>query len=282
MTPLIGPVDAPDLHVMTFNVRRRLRWTLRRADRWQHRLPLLQRLLRAERPDLLAAQELLPDQARAVREALDAAPGGAPRGRYRRIGHGRRPGPRGEASALFFDTARLDLIEWSQRALSDRPDEPGSRTWGNLFPRVFVEAAFRDRATGAEFFAIGTHFDVFSGAARRASAEAVRDRVAAQPRPAGVLGDLNAAPDSAPLQILRAGSLTDAWSAARTTLTPEYGTFAGYRAPTPGAARIDHILVTPDVEVHRIGIPGGETYGAWPSDHLPVQAVLRMSRKASP
>ncbi|TFB99537.1 hypothetical protein E3O42_13355 [Cryobacterium adonitolivorans] len=51
-TSLIGRVSAPDLHVMTYNIRRRVP-TLRRgsADRWDTRKLLLQRLLAA--PDLL-------------------------------------------------------------------------------------------------------------------------------------------------------------------------------------------------------------------------------------
>lgn len=270
---LVGPVEAPDLHIMTFNVRRRMRWT-RAADRWSSRLPLIQMLLAEEQPDLLAAQEVLPDQASALGAALGAG--------YRRIGHGRRAGPRDEATPLFYRTERLELRSWSQHALSDRPDEPGSMTWGNPIPRVFVEAVFRDRATRAEFLAIGTHLDVFSAPARRRSAAEIAARVAAQTRAALVLGDLNARPDSAPLRTLReTGGLVDGWVVARERLTPEWGTFGDYRAPKDDGRRIDHLLTTPDVDVRSVGIHAEPLRGPWPSDHLPLQAVVRIPRRAA-
>lgn len=273
MRALIGPVTAPDLHVMTFNVRRRLRWAARPADRWRNRLPLIRALLAAEQPDLLAAQEVLPDQASALSGALRDGTGHE----YLHVGHGRLPGPRDEATPLFYRADRLELLAWTQRALSARPDEAGSRTWGNPIPRVFVEATFRDRATGSEFLAVSTHFDVFSARARRESGAAVGRRVAAQHLPALVGGDLNSRPGSAPLRALGdAGGLVDGWTAARQRITPEWGTFGDYRAPRDDGRRIDHIVTTQEVEVRRIGIGGTPVRGHWPSDHLPVQAVVRI------
>lgn len=269
MTPLVGPVEAPGLHVMTFNIRRRIPLSLRPADRWSRRHPLLRTILAVERPAVLAAQEVLPSQLAAIAAGL--GPG------YRRIGYGRLPGPRGEATPVFYDTDRLELEHGAQLALSDRPDEPGSRGWGAPIPRVFVEAVFRDRATAARFVVIGTHFDVFSARARLRSADAVRARIAAHGLPAVVLGDLNAAPESPPWRRLMSGDvLRDAWIAAEHRLTPEWGTLGSYRRPRPGGRRIDAILVSPGIRVARIGIHGHPLAGPWPSDHLPVQAVVHM------
>ncbi|MCR2783902.1 MULTISPECIES: endonuclease/exonuclease/phosphatase family protein [unclassified Microbacterium] len=269
MTPLIGPTGAPDLHVMTFNVRRRLpALAARPADRWRLRRPRVQALLRAERPTLLGVQETLPDQAAAISDALGAS--------YRFIGHGRQPGPRGEASPLFYDTDRLELLQWRQQALSDRPDEPGSVSWGNLLPRVLVQATFRDLATSAVFLAVNTHLDAFSARARVRAAQEISGLVADQPWPAIVTGDLNAGPDSEPVRELLSGdTLVDAWTAASATLTPEWGTYGGYRDPRPGR-RIDWIAVSPRIAVQSAGINAQSIDGGWPSDHLPVQAVVRM------
>lgn len=273
MAALIGAVPAPALHVMTFNIRRRLPLAVRPADRWQNRRPRLAHLLAGERPTLLAVQEALPDQAAAVARALG--------GRYVRLGHGRAPGPRGEACPLFVDTERLEPLRWEQRALSERPGSPGSTGWGSPIPRVFVEAVLRDRVTGTDFLAVGTHLDVFSERARRRSADAIRDRVIAHALPAVVLGDMNASPSSVPLRRLRAEDLlVDAWSHAHRRLTPEWGTYARYRRPRIGAPRIDAVLVTADITVERIGIHGAPTAGGWPSDHLPVQAVLHLPKGA--
>ncbi|GAA1636173.1 endonuclease/exonuclease/phosphatase family protein [Microbacterium flavum] len=275
MTPLIGPIEAPGLHVMTLNVRRPLPVTWRAADRWTRRRPLLAELLSRERPTLLAAQEVVPAQASVISAALGPT--------YRRIGAGRtrdRSGRlRGEATPLFFDADRLSLERWSQRALSDRPDDPGSLGWGNPLPRTLVEAVFRDRKTGARFLAIGTHLDVFSARARLRSAAAIRDLIAARGAgiPAVVLGDLNADPGSPPVRSLLAdGVLRDAWPAAARHRTPEWGTYAAYRPPRTAKPRIDAVFVGPGVTVDEIAIGGDRVAGGWPSDHLPVQAILRL------
>lgn len=267
---VLGPAAPPSLHVMTFNVRRRMNGvTWPPADRWSIRRPRLEALLRDERPTILGAQEVLPDQAEAVRDALGAT--------YRIVGHGRHPGPRGEGCPLFYDDARLELVDWRQAALSDRPDEAGSTSWGNVIPRVFVQAGFRDRMTSRTFTVINTHLDVFSARARQRAAEELHAVISAQPSPAILLGDLNAGPTSAPwTTLLSHGVLRDAWSEADARLSPEWGTFAGYRRPRPGR-RIDAILVSPGVEVRRAAINARPIDGGWPSDHLPVQALVTIA-----
>jgi endonuclease/exonuclease/phosphatase family metal-dependent hydrolase len=272
MTPLIGPVEAPALHAMTFNIRRRMRVTTP-ADRWARRHPLVRRLVAAEKPALLAAQEVLPDQAVALASALGSS--------YRRLGHGRLPGPRDESCPLFYDSDRLELLDWSQWALSDRPNQPGSISWGNLIPRVLVEARLRDRATGVSFVAIGTHLDAFSARSRLRSAVAIRERVRELGLPTIVLGDMNAGADSPPLKALRSGdTLRDAWHVAEERLTEEWGTFGGYRLPRADGERIDAILVSPGIRVESIGIHTAPLDGAWPSDHFPVQAVVHLGPAA--
>lgn len=268
--PLLGPAAAPHLHVMTFNVRRRMTGpTWPPADRWSVRRPRVDALLSLERPTILGAQEVLPDQASTIRDALGSS--------YRFVGHGRQAGPRGEACPVFYDGARLELLGWQQVALSDRPDEPGSTSWGNVIPRVYVRATFRDRMTSREVTVVNTHLDAFSAPARRRAAEELRHVAAAQQQPVLLLGDLNAGPGSAPWQALLADeTLADAWTAAEARLSPEWGTYAGYRRPRRGR-RIDALLVSPGVHVRRAAINAHLFEGGWPSDHLPVQTLLTIA-----
>ncbi|HEX5729140.1 endonuclease/exonuclease/phosphatase family protein [Microbacterium sp.] len=272
---LIGEVGPPDLHVMTFNIRRRIDRTWRRADRWRDRLPKIQKLLREESPTLLGVQEALPDQAAALAEALGRE--------YRFAGHGTLPGPTGEGCPLFYDTRRLELLDWGQTALSDHPDEPGSRSWGNLIPRVLVRAEFRDRATSLRLVALNTHLDPFSRRSRARAAEHIRDVVAHQELPVLVTGDLNARPRSRAITTLLAnGALRDAWDRAERRATPPWNTFGAYREPRAGSARIDWIAVTAGVRVLRVAINGRRINGGWPSDHLPVHAVIRLPETGAP
>lgn len=267
--PLIGPVAAPALHVMTFNVRRPITGPQRAVDRWMHRRHLVEDLLASERPTLLGTQEVVPEQATVIRDALGPT--------YRFVGRGHGPRERGEGCPLFFDTERLDLVDWYQTALSDRPDVPGSTSWGNRVPRILVTAEFRDRETAGRFVAINTHLDHLSPHSRIRSAEEIRAQVASAPHPAIVTGDFNTRVGSSAYRALMGGGvLTDAWDEASHRATTEWGTFGGYRAPRVGGRRIDWIAVSPEVAVDRVGINARTIDGWWPSDHLPVQAIVRV------
>ncbi len=268
--PLIGPVEAPDLHVMTYNIRRRVahvnRWS---HDHWSRREPLLRRLLAAEQPHILGIQEALPDQLPAILEGLGS--------RYSSVGRGRNADGGGEQCPLVFDSDRLELLEWDQDALSSTPDTPGSNSWGNLIPRIIVTARFRDRETGKELTAINTHLDHMSRKSRQRSAEAIRALVARTPGAVVVLGDFNTGAASQPYEALTSGEvLTDAWNVAEERLTELWGTFPHYRPPKQGRKRIDWVMVNAAVTVMETGINTARYDGAWPSDHTPVQAVIRV------
>jgi endonuclease/exonuclease/phosphatase family metal-dependent hydrolase len=267
--PLIGSVEPPELHVMTFNVRRRMSRSLRAVDKWSDRRSAVKELIATERPTLLGSQETRPDQAELIRDAL------GPDTRF--VGYGRGGSAGDESNPLYYDSGRLELLEWRQSALSNRPDVHGSVSWGNLVPRALVIAVFRDRATSAEFIAVNTHLDHLSRRSRLQSAHQIRRETGGHGLPAIVMGDLNAAARSrAVRELLAENTLTDAWAAASDRVSPEWGTFADYRDPRVGGRRIDWILVTPTVRVVRAGINARRIDGRWPSDHLPVQAVVRM------
>jgi endonuclease/exonuclease/phosphatase family metal-dependent hydrolase len=266
--PLIGATASPGLHVMSWNIRRRSprpRWS---ADDWHAREKRLTALLRAERPSVLGMQEAMPGQARAVKDALGPD--------YRLIGRGRASDGRGEGCPICFDARRLELIDASQRALSARPDTDGSRSWGNIFPRIRVAATFGDRTNGSRILVVNTHFDHLSHRSRVRSAGAVHELISTAPSPVVVMGDLNADERSTTLLTLRAGdALGDAWTLARSRVTPRWGTFSGYRTPQVDGRRIDWILVSPSMPVTVAAINHRRYAGGWGSDHLPVQAVVR-------
>jgi endonuclease/exonuclease/phosphatase family metal-dependent hydrolase len=71
------------------------------------------------------------------------------------------------------------------------------------------------------------------------------------------------------------GPFLDAWETAASR-SPLFGTFHGYRPLTPGGDRIDWILTTLGVRTNRADILTFEKHGQYPSDHLPVQAVVRL------
>ncbi len=271
---VIGPVAAPGLQVMSYNIRRRMSQLFARSpDRWVHRRPLLKRFLEDEQPALLGAQEALPQQANFVRHALGE--------HYRSIGYGREANRRGEATPIFYDSHRLRLLDWQQTALSDTPNAPGSTSWGNHTPRMVVEAIFLDLATGIQFQSVNTHLDNFSHTARLRSAEVLRRIVSDSALPSIVTGDFNTNAGTSPYTALTGhGLLVDAWNTADLHRSDAWGTFLNYRSPKLERKRIDWILVSPSVRVLSAAINVTRYKGGWPSDHAAVQAVLNLSDAA--
>jgi len=266
----IGPTAAPDLHVMSYNIRRRMPRAGRTSpDRWAHRSPALAQQLALEQPTIVGVQEALLDQADFVARALGP--------RYQWVGRGRNADGDGEMCPIFFDTARVRLEEWTQLALSSAPRVAGSRSWGNMIPRVVVRARFTDLDTKNTLTFLNTHLDHRSRRSRLHSADMLADM--ANGSNVIVTGDFNTSVDTGPYERV-VPPLTDAWQRARVQLTPEWGTFPNYHPPKLDRKRIDWVLVSRDVEVRKAAINTALFAGIAPSDHVPVQAVVRLSALA--
>lgn len=267
--PLIGPASGADLHVMTFNLRGPEDPA---PHRWTDRRPVVEDLLRTERPTILGTQEGRWPHIRDLAEAL--------RPTHDWVGLGRSGGSASEYTAIFYDFARLELLAYDHVWLSSVPKLIGSRTWGNIqHPRMLTWAAFHDRVTEREFAVVNTHFDHFSALARARSAHLVRRLTARKlhraRRPVLLTGDFNAGPDSRPYEVLtHDGLFRDAWTSARERLGPDVRTWNGYTDPVPGA-RIDWILADRRWTVERAAVNTERREGPHPSDHWPVQALVR-------
>jgi len=269
--PVLGPGTAPVLHVMTWNVRRPVPWARPGSpDRWERRRDALRTVLIRERPALLGVQEAVTEQVEWIAASLGAE----------WVGRGRDADGGGEHCALFYDPARLSLDRWDQYALSRTPSIPGSRAWGALWPRVFTVAEFTDSVTGTRFRVVNTHLDHLSPRSRRRSAELLREVVRGawppfdSPLPTLVMGDANADGRSPAHRILTT-VLLDSWDAAALRATPAWRTYSGYSPPRRGE-RIDWLLVTPDIAVDAVAVTAVRPGGVAPSDHEPVQALLRL------
>ena len=258
-----------DLHVMSFNLRFASDTP---PNSWPERRPVMRELLRRERPQLIGTQEGLYEQLRDVESDLGS--------NYDSIGQGRDGGSHGEAMQIFYDTRRLDPLEYDHYWLSDTPDVVGSQTWGGCCPRMVTWIRFLDRRTGTQFYAVNTHFEAFDAVARENSANLMLARLAEfdPTLPVVVTGDFNepaAAGQTVYDLLVTGGPFVDTWETAaeRSAL---FATFHGYRPLVPNGPRIDWILTSPQVATSSASINTFERDGQFPSDHLPVQAVLRM------
>ncbi|GLW67082.1 endonuclease [Actinomadura rubrobrunea] len=262
-----GPASAGDvrLRVMTYNIR--LDADAPPRD-WASRLPLMTRVLRKQRPDLLGVQEALWRQMRDLDAALPA---------HDWVGMGRQGGTRDEFSAIFYRRDRFEVLDFDHFWLSDTPLLIGSATWGNAVTRMVTWAKFRDRRTGRVFYHVNTHFDHQSENARVKSAELVLRRVRGLEAgvPVVLTGDFNVpARESEPYDILTGpDAFADTWETAERR-GPEYNTFGGWKPPVLGGDRIDWILTRGEVRTFWTEIDTYEKNGQYPSDHYPVVAHL--------
>ncbi|WP_158889795.1 endonuclease/exonuclease/phosphatase family protein [Amycolatopsis anabasis] len=270
---VIGPARGDRLHVITFNIRYDAKAAPGTPDSWTDRRPVLAEFLRTERPTVLGVQEALYHQVKQVAEDL-------PNG-FEWIGLGREGGGRGEFMAVYYDTRRLEPLDYDHFWLSDTPLVIGSKSWGNTVVRMVTWVRFLDRRTGREFVHVNTHFDHQSENARQRSAALVRDRIAGfdPALPVVLTGDFNTAAEKTESYriLVTAGGLADTWLAAEQRVTPQWGTFPGYKDPVLGGDRIDWILANSRVRVEQAAINTFRVRGRWPSDHAPVQALLRLA-----
>lgn len=266
--PLVGPVEAPELHLMTWNVRRRMpRWWPPAADRWRLRRPLLNRLLAAERPTILGIQEVMPDQSEDIRTML--GPG------YARVGSGRSATRAGERCEVHYDTGRLRLLTADTWWLSGRPGEPGSRSFGNLVPRLVIQTRLEDLRTGVRFNVLTVQLDHLSRRSRTLSAELLQRRVSELEGPAVVMGDFNDDPRSGLHRYLADGrTLQDALALAGPRAGADGATYTRYRMPRSTGRRLDWILVSPTAAVRSAAVNAVRIGGRAASDHEPVHAVV--------
>jgi endonuclease/exonuclease/phosphatase family metal-dependent hydrolase len=261
------------LHVATFNLRCAQGETP--PHTWPERRPLVAALLRRERPHLLGTQEGLDGQLRDLEADLAG---------YESLGVGREGGRRGEAMQVFYDPRRLAAEAHGHYWLSDTPDVVGSKTWGGCCPRMVTWVRFADTVSGARFVHVNTHLEAFSADARARSATLLlaRTRRHDPSLPVLLTGDLNepARPGEAVYDTLVThGPFVDTWEAAHTR-GPAAGTFHGYAPPDPEGPRLDWVLATPGVRTVSSHLVTDAPGGRFPSDHLPVHAVLRLPTPA--
>jgi endonuclease/exonuclease/phosphatase family metal-dependent hydrolase len=267
--PAAAGEHAGALNVMTFNVR--FATVVDSSPRWAVRRPVMRELLRRERPHLIGTQEGLYQQLRMIEKDLG--------GHHEWIGTGRGGGSKDEFMAIFYDTRRLEPIEFDHFWLSDTPYTIASNTWGADWLRMVTWVRFADLADGGrEFYALNTHLDSVSQYARERAAKLIGETLAGFDRslPVVVTGDFNAAAhDNRVYDLMLEAGLVDAWDEADSR-SPAYGTYHGYEPPKPGGRRIDWILTTPGVTSHWAAMNTFSVDGMYPSDHLPVQASLTL------
>jgi endonuclease/exonuclease/phosphatase family metal-dependent hydrolase len=267
--PLIGKPRGDQLHLITFNLRYEGGDPSPRT--WDERRPLVKTVLKREKPSILFTQEGLYGQLQDVLDDLDG---------YDWIHLGRLGGSKSEATAIYWNTKRLKVVEYDHQWLSSTPLLIASKDWGNNVVRMLTWIRFLDLETGKEFYVVNNHFDHQSENARQLGSQMNLDLIAPwteQGFPVVSAGDFNQVPGTPAYQILVDGGLVDTMLTAEEQVTPVYGTWNGWNpVPSEQERRIDWIMATPDVRVLKAAVNTYTLDGRTPSDHWAAQALVEL------
>lgn len=269
-SPVFIKAQKTVVNVLTYNIR--LATPDDAPNTWDNRKENVFTLVKDADADIFGLQEALYKQ---VADFEKAFPG------FARLGVGRDDGKTaGEFSPIFYNAKKFSLMASSTFWLSQTPSVAGSRGWDAACNRVVTWAQLKDRKSQAMFVVFCTHFDHMGVEARRNSARLILravDSLAAY-KPAVILGDFNAQPDSEPYNLITDFSdrhhLVDARLICPTVAGPEY-TFTGFKVGAQPGTRIDYIFLKNNVQVLSYNVNQANNGQFYPSDHLPVSATLR-------
>lgn len=286
-------LSAQQLMVGSYNIRYKNANDSINGNVWSKRCQVICDQVNFMAPDIFGAQEVLYGQLQDMKEALDG---------YDYIGVGRDDGERaGEHEAIFYKTDKIKLLDHGDFWLSETPDKPGLG-WDAVCIRICTWGKFTMDETVFYFFNL--HMDHVGVIARREAAKLVvaRIREIAQGAPVVLTGDFNVDQTNEIYAIFtESGLLKDSYDAARIRFA-ENGTFNAFKTEYYTTSRIDHVFVSPEVQVESYGVLTNsywtpdetiDTLKAFdapqeisfdnyirrnPSDHYPVFVKVRIER----
>lgn len=263
---------AEDMRVLTFNIR--YNTIADGRDAWIFRREAVAKVI-AENADLAGLQEVTPGQRAWLAKRLPE---------FAVIGVGREPGDRDESVPILYRKDRFEATESGTFWLSDKPEEPGSHSFGNTLPRICTWARLRDKL-GIPFALFNVHLDHASSPSRERGIELVLDRIAARKagEPALLIGDFNSSEGEAAIKAIAVRGSPAFVSTYKALGVPAEGTFHAFTGK-PKAGAIDFIFVekarwrVKSGGVLKTTYPGVDGTPRFVSDHFPVQAVIEPSK----
>lgn len=217
------------------------------------------------------------------------------------VGVGRDDGAtKGEYTALFVDTTRLEVIEEATFWLSETPDRP-SVGWDASMERIATYALVMPRQRGQgtmqgtvafgnrPILVVNGHFDHRGETSRTQAALLIQDKAeelrqfgAMESVPVIVMGDFNASPSSEAMGVF-SSFLTDTYHASISSPQGPVATYnafdvidGGYQDPE---GRIDYVFVSDEFAVHSYAAIDEVRDGRYVSDHFPILVGLSIPKR---
>ena len=268
-----------ELDLMTLNLRyENKQESGKRA--WKNRVVGIVGMLQREKVEILGIQE---GQYGQVADLWASLP------EFGFEGVGRDDGDKkGEYAGIFYRKDRFepDTKHRGTIWLSDTPNKPGSKTWGNTFPRIATWVRLLDRSSGQPFWVVNIHLDHINQPSREKGVQLMIHQLAEMNRdsePVVWMGDFNAGEWNPAVRYLADGLPASASSKAFPGLLEtfnqlhpkdkERGTLHFWMSDPNRQWKVDHIFVSKQAKVLEAKVvKSGEPYL---SDHFPVKARVR-------
>ena len=260
---------APELRLMSFNIRLSPREDFDGDNCWNNRREAVIRMINESQPDLFGIQEGYIVQVNYMDEQLPD---------YGRYGVCRDDGlERGEANAIFWKKDRFDMKQCQTFWLSETPDTV-SLGWDGACRRIVTWAQLYDKQARRDVWYFNTHFDHVGKVAREEAGKLIVQKMKEMVPEGDVVlltGDFNANWDNPILLPIRA-ELQNCRETAPENDAREVNTYNGWgkKDAPAGTDIIDHLFFRGLVPV-RYEVLNGDYGVPFISDHWPVLGVFR-------
>lgn len=267
-TLFINQIYAQEYNVGTFNLRLETKNDV--GNLWEQRVALVTDLIRFHDFDILGTQEGFANQLQDVRKALPY---------YAVYGNGRNDGKDGgEHSAIFYKSAKFELLKQGDFWLSETPEKPSIGWDGKCCKRIASWIYIKDKKSKKSFYVFNAHYDHEGQIARRESSKLILQKIKeiAGNSPAILMGDFNGNHSSEPYQVLEnSKELTDTYNMVEYPYANN-NSFNGFGKQLIGTNIIDHVFVTPQFNVSKWGLLSDTFQGKYPSDHCPILVKMKL------
>lgn len=294
LSMLSGMADAQNLNVGSYNIRCPNQNDNNAGNGWDQRYKWICSLIEFENLDIFGSQEVVHFQLLNMLEELPE---------YGYIGVGRNDGREaGEYAPIFFKKDRIKVLDYGWFWLSETPEKP-SKGWDAALERICTWGHFKDKRTGSKFWFFNLHMDHIGVKARAESARLIVSKIKEYCKPHETVfltGDFNVDQTNEIYgTFTESGILADSYETAQKRYAPN-GTANTFNPEAFTHSRIDHIFVSPSLEVNNYGVltetyrseteEGSEGYKSGnfpkevtlhkyqartPSDHFPV--IIRVT-----
>lgn len=260
----VSMAQSDRLNVMSYNIK----FDDKRdsINNWERRKSRVIGLLKYHQPDIIGTQEGLLHQLEDIQSGL---------GKFKFVGVARDDGAqKGEYSAFFYDTTKLQVLKSGTFWLSKTPETP-SKNWDAALPRICTWAQLEVKDSGKQFYLFNTHFDHVGEVARLEGAKLIIQKIneVAVQLPVVLMGDFNFTPDAEPYRLI-IESLKDARKLSTTKPYGPEATFNAFNFSKMPVRRIDYVFFR-GLHVVRYATLADSQNMSYPSDHFPILARIQ-------